>query len=57
MRFCRIHVCPRSISIITTGKSKRRNLKVGDKVLVLLPKKANKLLISWKGPFEVVKYA
>ena len=28
---------------------------VSDKVLVLLPTKANKLLTSWKGPFEVVE--
>ena len=38
-----------------TRKSRRRNLKVGSKVLVLLPTKANKLLICWKGPYEVVE--
>ena len=32
-----------------------RNLKVGSKVLVLLPTKTNKLLMSWKGPYEVVE--
>ena len=36
-------------------KSKRRNLKVGDKASVLLQLKTNKLLMSWKGPFEVVE--
>ena len=36
-------------------KSRRRNLKVGSKVLVLLPTKTNKLLMSWKGPYEVVE--
>ena len=36
-------------------KSRRRHLKVGDKVLVLLPTKINKLLMSWKGPYEVVE--
>ena len=36
-------------------KLKQRNLKVGDKVLVLLPTKTNKLLMSWKGPFEAVE--
>ena len=36
-------------------KSRRRNLKVGSKVLVLLPSKTNKLLMSWKGPYEVVE--
>ena len=29
--------------------------KVGDKVLALLPTKANELLMSWKGPFEVTE--
>ena len=33
-------------------KSRRRHLKVGSKVLVLLPTKTNKLLMSWKGPYE-----
>lgn len=28
---------------------------VGDKVLVLLPKDSNKLLMQWKGPFSVTK--
>ena len=37
------------------SKSKRQNLKVDDKALVLLPLKTNKLLMSWKGPFEVVE--
>ena len=32
-----------------------RKLQVGDKVLVLLPRKQNKLLIQWKGPFDVVE--
>ena len=36
-------------------KSRRRHLKVGCKVLVLLPSKTNKLLMSWKGPYEVVE--
>ena len=36
-------------------KSRRRHLKVGSKVLVLLPTKTNKLLMSWKGPYEVVE--
>ena len=33
-------------------KSRRRHLKVGSKVLVLLPTKTNKLLMSWKGPYN-----
>ena len=36
-------------------KSRRRHLKVGNKILVLLPTKTNKLLMSWKGPYEVVE--
>ena len=34
-------------------KSKRREFKVGDKVPVLLPTDTNKLLLQWKGPYEV----
>ncbi|XP_060070207.1 uncharacterized protein LOC132550192 [Ylistrum balloti] len=34
-------------------KAKLRDLKKGDKVLVLLPTKANKLLMQWRGPFIV----
>ena len=34
-------------------KAKQRKIKVGEKVLVLLPKKANKLLLQWRGPYIV----
>ena len=34
-------------------KSKKKNIKIGDKVLVLLPTHRNKLMIEWKGPFLV----
>ena len=34
--------------------ARKRKLKVGDKVLVLLPTEQNKLLVKWKGPYEVV---
>jgi hypothetical protein len=34
-------------------KAKHRSLKVGDKVLVLIPNKANKLQMTWKGPYVV----
>ena len=30
-------------------------MKVGEKVLILLPKKANKLLLQWGGPYPVVE--
>ncbi|XP_033729482.1 uncharacterized protein LOC117318627 [Pecten maximus] len=36
-------------------RAKSRELKAGDKVLVLLPTKANKLLLQWRGPFEVIE--
>ncbi|XP_021346951.1 uncharacterized protein LOC110446237 [Mizuhopecten yessoensis] len=36
-------------------RARQRNLKAGDKVLVLLPTKANKLLMQWRGPYEVVE--
>ncbi|GFO25446.1 Zinc finger protein [Plakobranchus ocellatus] len=37
--------------------AKRRNFSVGEKVLVLLPTDSNKLLMQWKGPFEIVATA
>eukprot|EP00745_Piridium_sociabile_P002381 TRINITY_DN1145_c0_g1_i6.p1 TRINITY_DN1145_c0_g1~~TRINITY_DN1145_c0_g1_i6.p1 ORF type:complete len:1434 (+),score=199.20 TRINITY_DN1145_c0_g1_i6:329-4630(+) len=36
-------------------KSVPRSFQVGDEVLVLLPSDSNRLLMSWKGPFPVVK--
>ena len=36
-------------------KAKRRELKVGDKVLVLLPTSSNKLLMHWRGPYTITK--
>ena len=36
-------------------KAGKRQLKVGDKALVLLPTNKNKLLMGWKGPYEVVE--
>ena len=36
-------------------KSRKRNFKVGTKVLLLLPTDHNKLTLQWKGPFEVVE--
>ncbi len=35
--------------------AKDRQFSVGDKVLLLLPTDHNKLLMQWKGPFEVVQ--
>ena len=32
-----------------------RKLMVGDEVLLLLPTRQSKLLLAWKGPFEVIK--
>ena len=36
-------------------KARPRQLKEGDKVLLLLPTDNNKLLLHWKGPFTVVR--
>lgn len=36
-------------------KTKVRKMKVGDKVLILLPTEANKLLMQWKGPLDIVE--
>ena len=36
-------------------KAGKRQLKVGGKALVLLPTDKNKLLMGWKGPYEVVE--
>ncbi|XP_069108215.1 uncharacterized protein, partial [Argopecten irradians] len=34
-------------------KAKARDMKPGDKVLVLLPTKRNKLLMQWRGPYMI----
>ena len=36
-------------------RARSRKFDVGDKVLLLLPTKSNKLLLQWKGPYEVVE--
>lgn len=36
-------------------KARPKNIKVGDKVLLLLPTDSKKLLLHWKGPFEVIE--
>lgn len=36
-------------------KARNRLLKVGDKVLILLPTDTSKLLSQWKGPYEVTQ--
>ena len=38
-----------------SGKSRERKFQAGDKVLLLLPTDGNKLLMQWKGPFEVLE--
>lgn len=35
-------------------KSKPRRLSIGDEILLLLPTDNNKLLMHWKGPYEVI---
>ena len=34
-------------------KARKRSFQAGDKVMVLLPTDQNKLLMQWKGPFEI----
>ncbi|KAM7297992.1 uncharacterized protein ISCGN_023143 [Ixodes scapularis] len=36
-------------------KSGKRDLKVGDRALLLIPSKKNKLQLQWKGPYRVVR--
>ncbi|XP_040071417.1 uncharacterized protein LOC120843961 [Ixodes scapularis] len=36
-------------------KSRARQLREGDRVLILLPTDRNKLVLQWKGPFRVVE--
>jgi len=36
-------------------KARDRKMEVGEKVLVLLPTKSNKLLMQWKGPYTIVQ--
>ena len=36
-------------------RARSRKFDVGDKVLLLLPTEGNKLLLQWKGPYEVVQ--
>jgi hypothetical protein len=40
---------------IYNRRSRFRKLKVGEKVLLLLPTNANKLLMLWKSPYEVLE--
>ena len=35
-------------------RAKRREFQEGDKVILLLPTDANKLLMQWKGPYEII---
>ncbi|XP_071098995.1 uncharacterized protein [Haliotis cracherodii] len=37
------------------AKSQARKMKVGDKVLLLLPTDSNKLLLQWKGPYVILE--
>ena len=36
-------------------RARSRKFDVRDKVLLLLPTESNKLLLQWKGPYEVVE--
>jgi len=39
----------------TTDVQKDRDIKVGDKVLVLLPTDSIKVLMQWRGPFVILE--
>ena len=45
----------RKQNIHSDRNARHRKIEVGDKVLVLLPKKTNKLLLQWKGPYSVLE--
>lgn len=36
-------------------RTKKRDMKVGEKVLVLLPTSSNKLLLQWRCPYEILE--
>lgn len=36
-------------------RAKKRDMKVGEKVLVLLPTSRNKLLLQWRCPYEILE--
>ena len=36
-------------------RARSHKFDVGDKVLLLLPTESNKLLLQWKGPYEIVE--
>lgn len=36
-------------------RAKKRDMKVGEKVLVLLPTSSNTLLLQWRGPYEILE--
>ena len=36
-------------------RARSRKFDIGDKVLLLLPTESNKLLLQWKGPYEIVE--
>ena len=43
------------LKIYYDKRARSRKFDVGDKVLLLLPTESNKLLLQWKGPYEVVE--
>ncbi|KAK6166422.1 hypothetical protein SNE40_023117 [Patella caerulea] len=50
-----LNVCAKKQKCYFDKRAKRRVFEVGDKALVLLPTKSNKLLLQWRGPFSVVE--
>ena len=45
---------PKKNKTLYDRRAKRREFQKGDKVLLLLPTDTNKLLMQWKGPYEIM---
>ncbi|KAL8586910.1 hypothetical protein ACOMHN_051015 [Nucella lapillus] len=60
-RYCEsCDACQRSATRVSQKRQfdkrvRRQNLKQGDKVLLLLPTDHNKILMHWKGPFDITE--
>ncbi|KAL8562492.1 hypothetical protein ACOMHN_008636 [Nucella lapillus] len=60
-RYCAsCDACQRSATRVSQKRQfdkrvRRQNLKQGDKVLLLLPTDHNKILMHWKGPFDITE--
>ena len=53
-RFTSVEKASHKHRLYYNRKAKHRSMKVGERVLVLLPTDRNKLLMQWKGPYRIV---